>query len=47
MALDLGSDVMVVSKEGIITNPEAVLAVVSSVVPELPPVPAELYGRTR
>ena len=42
MALDLGSLVMVLSKVGTITNPELRFAVVSLVVSELSPVPAEL-----
>ena len=47
IAADLGSLVMVSSKVGIITNPELMFAVVSILVLELGPVPAELYGLTR
>jgi hypothetical protein len=42
MALDLGSEVIVLSKVGTITNPELMFAVVSLVASELSPVPAEL-----
>ena len=47
MAFDLGSEVIVLSKVGTITNPELVLAVAARVVSELLPIPDELYGRTR
>ena len=47
MAFDLGSLVMVLSKVGMITNPELTFAVVSLVTSELLPAPDEVYGRTR
>jgi len=42
MALDLGSEVIVLSKVGTITNPDPTFAVASLVLSELSPVPAEL-----
>jgi hypothetical protein len=41
MALDLGSDVIELSKEGTMTNPELLLAVVAGAASELAPGPAE------
>ena len=48
MALDLGSEVIVESKVGMITRPVLVFAVAAAVVSEFqPPIPAASYGRIR